>query len=85
MTTIPPLSYLEKLLLIKLNENGATIRSDLVKLVNFPRTTLHDNLKKLQSWGLVIKYSEHRYRRGRPLVYFCLTELGTKKVKKLTR
>ena len=38
------------------------------------RTTIHDNIVKLQKRKLVEKFSENNGKRGRPLVFYKLTE-----------
>jgi len=57
-----------------LRKNGPMTRKDLVKNSNSPRTTIYDNLTKLQNHNLVRKFSRPTNSRGRPLVYFKLTE-----------
>ena len=38
------------------------------------RTTIHDNIVKLQKRNLVEKFSKNNGKRGRPLVFYKLTE-----------
>lgn len=47
-------------------------RTQLVKEMNKPRTTLYDNLMGLIAHNVVSKYSKPLNRRGRPLVFFRL-------------
>lgn len=67
-------SPLQRELLIVLEKNGPMTRSDLVKKVSHPRTTVYDNLTRLQNHQLVQKYSRPTNSRGRPLVFFKLLE-----------
>ena len=57
-----------------LRKHGPMTRSDLIKKLNSPRTTIYDNLTRLQNHNLVRKFSRPTNSRGRPLVYFKLTE-----------
>ncbi len=57
--------------LIKTLENiGPLTRKDLVYQLRTPRTTLYDNLVKLQKKKLIEKYSRNIGKRGRPLVFW---------------
>lgn len=59
--------------LIKTIESvGALTRRDLVKQLNTPRTTIYDNLVKLQKRKLIEKFSRSDGKRGRPLVFWKL-------------
>lgn len=61
--------------LVKLLErSGPVTRRDLVKQINFPRTTIYDNLLKLQKRKLVEKFTRNNGGRGRPLVFWKLKE-----------
>ena len=61
--------------LIKNLQNiGPTTRRDLVKVLNSPRTTIYDNLLKLQKRKLIEKFTRNNGMRGRPLVFWKLTE-----------
>jgi len=61
--------------LIKNLQNiGPTTRSDLVKVLNSPRTTIYDNLLKLQKRKLIEKFTRNNGMRGRPLVFWRLKE-----------
>jgi len=57
-----------------LRKNGPMTRNDLIKNSGYPRTTIYDNLTRLQNHNLVRKFSRPTNSRGRPLVYFKLTE-----------
>ncbi|MHA1292648.1 MAG: hypothetical protein ACTSQJ_08290 [Promethearchaeota archaeon] len=59
--------------LIKILENhGPITRRDLVKILNTPRTTIYDNLLKLQKLKLVEKFSRNNGKRGRPQIFWKL-------------
>ena len=49
-------------------------RADLVNQVDHPRTTVYDNLMRLQHHNLVRKFSRPTNSRGRPLVFFKVIE-----------
>ncbi len=59
-------------LLKVLQQSGPITRRDLVKQLNSPRTTVYDNLLKLQKLKVVEKFSRTAGGRGRPLVYWKL-------------
>lgn len=67
-------SPLQKTLLNALEKNGPLTRSDLVKQLASPRTTIYDNLTRLQNHNLIRKFSRPTNSRGRPLVFFKLVE-----------
>jgi predicted transcriptional regulator len=67
-------SPLQKELLKMLERNGPMTRKDLVKTIDKPRTTVYDNLMGLIQHNLVRKYSRPTNSRGRPLVFFKLSE-----------
>ncbi|UYP46552.1 hypothetical protein NEF87_002837 [Candidatus Lokiarchaeum ossiferum] len=67
-------SPLQRELLNMLEKQGPMTRSDLVKSVNHPRTTVYDNLTRLQNHQLIRKYSRPTNSRGRPLVFFKLLD-----------
>ncbi len=57
--------------LIRTLENiGPLTRKDLVKQLKTPRTTIYDNLIKLQKIKLIEKFSRNDGIRGRPLVFW---------------
>ena len=57
--------------LIRTLENiGPLTRKDLVKQLKTPRTTIYDNLIKLQKIKLIEKFSRNDGQRGRPLVFW---------------
>ena len=57
--------------LIKILKNvGPLTRRELVKKLETPRTTIYDNLVKLQKRKLIEKFSRNDGKRGRPLVFW---------------
>lgn len=59
--------------LIKILKNdGPLTRRDLVNQLNTPRTTIYDNLIKLQKRKVVEKFIKNSEKRGRPLVFWKL-------------
>ena len=57
-----------------LKKLGPLTRRDLVRELKTPRTTIHDNIVKLQRRNLVEKFSKNNGKRGRPLIFYKLTE-----------
>ena len=49
---------------------GPLARRDLVNQLRTPRTTIYDNLLKLQKRKLVEKFIRNDGKRGRPLVFW---------------
>lgn len=64
------LSPIQYNLLKTLDNIGPSTRKDLVKHLNTPRTTIYDNLVKLQKRKLIEKFSRTDGKRGRPLVFW---------------
>ena len=61
--------------LIKMLENsGPLTRKDLVNHLETPRTTIYDNLIKLQKRKVVEKFSRNNGKRGRPKTFWKLIE-----------
>ena len=59
--------------LIKTLQNGGPYtRKALVKELNTPRTTIYDNLLKLQKRKFIEEFSRNNGMRGRPLVFWKL-------------
>ena len=50
--------------------NGPTTRKDLVNQLKIPRTTIYDNLLKLQKRKVIEKFTRNNGKRGRPLVFW---------------
>ena len=67
-------SPLQKELMDMLEKNGPMTRNDLVKKVDKPRTTVYDNLMGLIQHNIVKKYSRPTNARGRPLVFFKISD-----------
>jgi len=57
-----------------LHNTGPSTRKDLVKLLNTPRTTIYDNLLKLQKRKIIEKFTRNDGKRGRPLVFWKLKD-----------
>ena len=53
-----------------LQVNGPMTRKDLVNQLRVPRTTIYDNLVKLQKQKVIEKFTRNNGRRGRPLVFW---------------
>lgn len=64
------LSPIQFNLIKALKEVGPLTRRDLVKELKTPRTTIYDNLVKLQKRKLIEKFSRNSGGRGRPLVFW---------------
>ena len=65
---------LQNQLIQVLDENGAMTRRKLVRKLETPRTTVYDNLVKLQKKNLVKKFSRNNGKRGRPKVLWTLSK-----------
>ncbi|MHA1458703.1 MAG: hypothetical protein ACTSQR_03465 [Promethearchaeota archaeon] len=68
------LTPIQSNLINKLRNFGPTTRKDLVKILNSPRTTIYDNLLKLQKRKLIEKFTRNNGMRGRPLVFWKVKE-----------
>lgn len=66
------LSPIQYNLIKTLKDIGPITRRDLVKELKTPRTTIYDNLVKLQKRRLIEKFSRNDGKRGRPLVFWKL-------------
>jgi predicted ArsR family transcriptional regulator len=64
---ISPIQYN---LIKTLKEIGPLTRRELVKELNTPRTTIYDNLVKLQKRKVIEKFSRNDGKRGRPLIFW---------------
>ena len=53
---------------------GPSTRAELVNVLETPRTTIYDNLLKLQKIKLIEKFSRNNGKRGRPLVFWKLKD-----------
>ena len=63
-------SFFEQKKLIPSNNYVEISYEDLVKELKTPRTTIDDNLVKLQKRKLIEKFSRNNGGRGRPLVFW---------------
>lgn len=54
--------------------NNKKQRRDFVKELNYARTTIFDNLKKLEIRGIVEKEEVNNGKRGRPIKVWYLSE-----------
>lgn len=73
-TDLSIFSPLQLSLLDILEKYGPTERDDLVAMTNSPRTTVHDNLTRLEDKSLVKRFSRPTNSRGRPKVFFKVVE-----------
>ncbi len=64
------LSPIQFNLIKTLKDVGPLTRRDLVKQLETPRTTIYDNLVKLQKKKLIEKFSRNDGNRGRPRVFW---------------
>ena len=68
-----PKDYLSPIqfnLIKTLKSIGPLTRRDLVKELKTPRTTIYDNLVKLQKRKIIEKFSRNDGKRGRPLIFW---------------
>lgn len=64
------LTPIQNNLIKTLKKIGPMTRRELVNHLNTPRTTIYDNLLKLQKIKLVEKYARNNGKRGRPLIFW---------------
>jgi predicted ArsR family transcriptional regulator len=64
------LSPIQNNLIKTLKNVGPLTRRDLVKQLQTPRTTIYDNLIKLQERKVIEKFTRNDRKRGRPLVFW---------------
>ena len=64
------LSPIQSNLIKTLKNVGPLTRRELVKQLETPRTTIYDNLVKLQKRKLIEKFTRTDGKRGRPLVFW---------------
>ena len=57
-----------------LKEQGPLTRGQLVQILDVPRTTIFDHLKKLKEIEMVKTYTRPKKSRGRPSVFYKLVE-----------
>lgn len=68
------LTYLQVHIIVCMEENGPLTRKQLVRELGNPRTTIYDNLVKLEKKKIVKNFSKNNGKRGRPKVYWRFTE-----------
>ena len=68
------ISPIQSDLIKTLEDKGPLTRDQLVLHMNKPRTTIYDNLIKLQKRKVIQKHIKNNGDRGRPLVFWHLTE-----------
>lgn len=68
------ISPIQNSLIKILEKNGPLSRKDFVNTLKIPRTTIYDNLLKLQKRKLVEKFTRNNGKRGRPLVHWKLSD-----------
>ncbi len=64
------ISPIQNFLIKTLKNNGPLTRRELVSKLNIPRTTVYDNLIKLQKENIVKKFSRNNGKKGRPKIYW---------------
>lgn len=62
-----------------LGNKGPMHRKALVKELNTPRTTIYDNLLKLQKRKFIEKFGDNNGERGRPKIYWKIKNKGESK------
>jgi predicted ArsR family transcriptional regulator len=68
------LSPIQNNLIKTLRLQGPLTRKDLVGQLDTPRTTIYDNLIKLQKIKVVEKFARNDGKRGRPLIFWKLID-----------
>ncbi|MGB5909564.1 MAG: hypothetical protein WBH31_00075 [Promethearchaeia archaeon] len=68
------LTPIQHSLIKTLRKYGPTTRKDLVNELDTPRTTIYDNLLKLQKIKLIEKFSRNNGKRGRPSIFWKLRD-----------
>ncbi len=68
------LSPIQYNLIKALKKIGPLTRRDLVKKLMTPRTTIYDNLVKLQRKKVIEKFSKNEGKKGRPKVFWKIKE-----------
>ncbi len=74
LLTNPINNPLQNNLLKLLSKSGASTRNELVNTLKVPRTTIYDNLLKLQKKKAIEKFTRNNGKRGRPLVFWKISE-----------
>lgn len=68
------LTPIQHSLIKTLRKFGPSTRKDLVNELDTARTTIYDNLLKLQKSKLIEKFSRNNGKRGRPLIFWKLKD-----------
>ncbi len=63
-------SPIQNNLIKTLEKNGPLTRKELVNELKTARTTIYDNLIKLQKQKMIEKFTRNDGKRGRPLVFW---------------
>jgi len=71
---LPSLTGIDRMIIDVLQSYGPMTREELVKKIKKPRTTIYDHLVKMNIKGIVEKYSVITKKRGRPKVYYRLSQ-----------
>ena len=66
------LTPIQNNILKALQRDGPATRGALVDELKVPRTTIYDNLLKLQQKRMIEKFSRNSGKRGRPIVFWKL-------------
>jgi len=66
------ISPIQHNLIKTLEKNGPLTRKELVNELKTARTTIYDNLLKLQKQKMIEKFSRNDGKRGRPVVFWKL-------------
>jgi len=59
-------------IIIELSKNGPMNRKQLVSSLKKPRTTIFDNLNRLQKRNIVSKFAKNNGDKGRPQIFWKL-------------
>lgn len=70
-------SPIQRQILKLLDKVGPMTRRELISVLKRSRTTVYDNLTRLQFEGIIKKKSKYLGKQGRPEVYFFLVEKRT--------
>lgn len=81
MSEIPPMTPIQQHIFNELAHGKPMSRHKLVKKLERPRTTIYDNLLKLQNKKLVEKFSRNNGKRGRPIVLWGIPKYIIKTLK----
>jgi len=82
MIEIPSMTLIQQTIFTELSYGKSLTRRDLVAKINTPRTTIYDNLLKLQDKKLVKKFSINNGTRGRPVVLWFIPRIILKQIRR---